>query len=199
MEKKIKVKHIKNTSKKWMKKHTCKYYRKENEVFDLQHLGPKGLCLDLYFSAYPYCLALLYGASFSWEKDKNAVNAQCPAADGSVHFEVRRIPLKKEIISHGIKKKCKIMIKITRVEKPSGTYAHGCTCAHKAGQEFEFNQGDDLSQMCPAAFNNIYPNLKALLSGGNPNWTKGKKIFMQCPDNISAIMFEIKSGKGKAK
>lgn len=185
------IKHIKNTSKKNLKKHTCKYYRKELEVFDLDHLAPKGLCLDLYFAAYPYCLSLLYGACFTWEKDKNVVNAQCPAADGNVHFKVKRIPLKKQVISNGIKKNNKIIVEIIRVEKSKGEYENSCICPHETGEKFEFNQGDDLTQMCPAAFYNIYPNLKSMLNKGEPSWSKNGKVFMQCPDNISGIMFEI--------
>lgn len=191
--KQIRVKHIKNTCKKGLKNHTCKYYRGMSETFNLDQLGPKTLCLDLYFTAYPYCLSLLYGAKFTWEKDKNAVNAQCPAANGNVHFEVRKIPLKKMIISNGIRKNCKIIIKITHIEKASGGYENSCICRHSVGQEFEFNQGDDLSQMCPSAFYNIYPTLKTIINGGKPNWTKCGNVFMQCPDNVSGIMFEILS------
>lgn len=192
--KKLIVRHIKNTSK-CLKKHTCKYYRAMGEAFDLRHLGPKGLCLDLYFSAYPYCLSLLYGAKFTWEKDKNAVNAQCPVPEGNAHFKVFRQRLEKPVISNGIKKRCKVFIQITRVEKTSNRYRNNCKCFHKIGQKFEFNQGDDLAQMCPAAFYSAYPAIKSILGGGRPAWLKSGKTYFQCPDNISAIMFEIGPGK----
>ena len=191
-DKKIIVRHIVNTSKKYLEKHTCSYYRQCNETFDIEHLGPKGLCLDLYFAAYPYFLGLLYGAEFSWEKDKDAVNAQCPAPDGNVHFEVRRVPLRKEVISRGVRKKYKIMLKIAHVEKKTGEYINNsCICSHKVGEEFEFNQGDFLEQMCPAAFYNIYPVLKLMLNGGKECWKKNNRVYMQCPDNKTAIMFEV--------
>lgn len=196
---KIKVKHIANNHKqnleKQSPKQTCKYYRYCNEAFDLEHLGPKGLCLDLYFAAYPYFLALLYGAKFSWENDKNTVHAQCPAPSGSVHFEVRRIPLEKEILSEGIKKKVKIIVKITYIEEQVGDYNYSCICSQKVGQEFEFNQGDFLEQMCPAAFYNIYPTIKSMLLNREKRWSKGGKVYMQCPDNNIGIMFEISKEK----
>jgi uncharacterized repeat protein (TIGR04076 family) len=187
----INVRHIVNFSKSNLKKHTCKYYRSMLEEFGLNSLGPEGICLDLYYAAYPYCLALLYGAKFTWENDKNAVNAQCPAPAGNVHFQVMRKPLKKQIISNGIKKKCRIIIKITHIEKSVLKCKNGCDCKLMAGQKFEFNQGDDLNQMCPAAFYNIYPNIKTFMNSKKASWMKDGKIFMQCPDNISGIMFEI--------
>ncbi len=177
---------------------TCKYYRKEGgETFDLNHLGPPGICLDLYSAAYPYCLGLLYGAQFSWEQDKNAVNAQCPVPEGNVHFEVRRIPLEKMVIREGIKKNYDILIKIIDIEKSSRKYQDCSSCPHKPGQEFEFNQGDHLDQMCPAAFYSIYPTLKTIINGGKSSWTKNDKFYMRCPDNKPNITFEIQKKKGK--
>jgi len=179
----VNVKHICNS--------TCKYYRKHGEQFDIRHLGPPGLCLDLYHSAYPYCLALLYGAEFSWEKDKNAVNAQCPSPTKTVHFEVRRKPLERIIVSQGVNKKSDILIKIIDITEKSGDYENPCICEHYPGQEFEFNQGDFLEQMCPAAFNNLYPTIKNLLNEGKIPWIRGGKIYVRCPDNKPKITFEI--------
>jgi uncharacterized repeat protein (TIGR04076 family) len=170
---------------------TCKYHReKEGRSFDFEHLGPKGLCLDLYHSAYPYFLALLYGAKFSWMDDKDTVNAQCPASNGNVHFEVRRKPLKQEIISEGVKKNCEIWLRITHIESDCDDNCKGL-CPQKIGQEFEFNQGDLLDHLCPAAFSNIWPTLKVILCGGNSEWKKEGKICVQCPDNKSKLRFEI--------
>lgn len=195
----ILVKHVKNSSKRDFQCQTCKYYRKESETFDIEHLGPKGLCLDLYYTAYPYFLALLYGAEFSWERDKNIVHAQCPAPAGNIHFEVKRIPLKDEVISKGIKKKCRIILRITKIEEADSEYANNCVCTHKVGQEFEFNQGDFLSQMCPAAFYSIYPVIKTLLNDGKACWENQGKVFVQCPDNNTKIMFEITKGNKRKK
>lgn len=184
MEKKLVIEHI--------GKNTCKYHREPGQIYSINHFGPRGLCLDLYHSAYPYFLALSEGAEFSWMKktDRNAVYGQCPAPDGNVHFEVRRSQLKKEIIHHGIRKLQEIILTITDIEKRKEI--NDCICHHIVGEKFEFNQGDLLEQMCPAAFNNMYPILKAILSGGKTSWVKNGHIYTQCPDNITKIGFEIK-------
>lgn len=161
------------------------------EVFDITTMGPKGLCPDLNHSAYPYALAMLYGASFDFENNADVVNAQCPAPEGNVHFQVRRVKLPKVEISKGVKKNVKIFIRITSIDKK----AEGCCCSQKVGEEYEFNQGDLLEQMCPAALYNIYPTLKAVTGHGKERWTKDGKTFVQCPDNFSKLKFEIETKK----
>jgi len=171
---------------------TCKYNRQGNEKFDLDGLGPKGLCLDLYHSAYPYCLAMLYGAVFSWEEDPEAVHAQCPAPGGNIHYEVRRKRLPEIIEVNGIKKKMEVWINIIDRQKVEEGETAGCQCSHEYGESYEFNQGDYRGQMCPAAFNNIWPEIKALNSGGKTPWiTDDGMARGQCPDNIPKIQFEI--------
>lgn len=182
--KEIIVRHIGN--------HTCKYHRTCGNEFDIEHLGPKGLCLDLYSAAYPYCLGLLHGAEFSWMKksDANSVYAQCPAPE-PVHFQVERVPLEKIVENNGVKKSMKVIIRITRAEAKSGDYCNDCLCKQKVGQEFEFNQGDFNEYMCPAAFYNMYPVIRTILNGGEMPWTRDGKTQVQCPDNVTKIGFEI--------
>jgi uncharacterized repeat protein (TIGR04076 family) len=172
----MKIKHIAINGE--IRKNTCKYHREVEKIFDEDHLGPEGLCLDLYSSAYPYCLALLHGAKFSWMDDKNKVYAQCPIPNGT-HFEVKRISFEEQVISEGVKKNLEVLIKITHVEKEG--------CPHKVGEIFEFSQGDHLSYICPAAFYNMYPSLKEFIS------TKERKICLSCPDNLTKITFEIEN------
>ena len=173
--------------------HTCKYHRFGNEKYNLKNLGPPGICLDLYHSAYPYALALLHGAKFKWMKtDCDVVHAQCPAPTNPVHFEVRRIPLEKVIENNGVKKDKLIMIKIKSIGENTGSYENGCICPHSVGQEYEFNQGDLLEQMCPAAFHELWPTIKTLLNNGKNIWSKEGTIHMRCPDNVPKIKFKIK-------
>lgn len=183
MKKNLVIKHIGNN--------TCKYHRVPGNSYDINHLGPKGLCLDLYHSAYPYFLSLSEGAEFSWMKkiDKDAVYGQCPAYDGSVHFEVRRIPLEKEVLSNGIKKLKDIILTISKIEDRQ---ENNCVCPHMVGQKFEFNQGDFLEQICPAAFNNMFPTINTIISGGKSSWEKQNGIYIMCPDNLTKIEFLIK-------
>jgi uncharacterized repeat protein (TIGR04076 family) len=106
--------------------------------------------------------------------DKDKVYAQCPGCfDGTVHFEVKREKINEE--SMGVKKDKKISIKITKVNK--------CPYNLELGDEFEFNQGDKLDEMCPAAFYNIFPRLFTI--------KKGEKLITRCPDNVTNIEFEV--------
>ena len=201
----FKIRHIYNENKKSSSDaknryesiscQTCKYFRSKDmvEVFDVTSMGPKGLCPDLTHSAYPYALAMLYGAVFDFENEPDVVNAQCPAPHGNVHFQVRREKLPKVEISKGVKKKVKIFIRITSIDDK----AENCCCNQKVGAEYEFNQGDLLEQMCPAALYNIYPTIKAVTGHGKERWTKNGKTFVQCPDNFSKLKFEIETKKNK--
>jgi len=177
---------------------TCKYHREIGKTYDIEHLGPKGICLDLYHAAYPYCLALLHGAEFSWMKDKNpnSVFGQCSAPIKCVYFEVIRKKLPETIINQGVKKEQQILIKIKEIEDSEGEYNNSCiNCPHKSGQVFEFNQGDFLDELCPAAFNNLWPSLKTILNDGKIHWEKNGKIYGRCPDNDTRIAFEIKKNE----
>lgn len=177
---------------------TCKYHRKIGKTFDMNHLGPLGLCLDLYNSAYPYFLTLLHGGQFSWMKERgilNQVYAQCPIPKGNVHFRVERKDLEETIKSEGIEKKCQVFLEITAVESLFDSLDCGCLCAHKKGEIFEFNQGDLLDHLCPAAFYNMYPTIKTIINSGSEPWKKDGRIYVQCPDNETKIKFEISKEK----
>ena len=136
---------------------------------------------------------ILQQAVFDFENEPDVVNAQCPAPHGNVHFQVRREKLPKVEISKGVKKKVKIFIRITSIDDK----AENCCCNQKVGAEYEFNQGDLLEQMCPAALYNIYPTIKAVTGHGKERWTKNGKTFVQCPDNFSKLKFEIETKKNK--
>ena len=175
---------------------TCKYHREIGKTFDINHLGPKGMCLDLYYAAYPYCLALLHDAEFSWMKQKNpnSVQAQCPAPTKSIYFEVNRKKLEQPIESQGVKKDKIITIKINKIEDSEGEYCNNCVnCPHYPGQEFEFNQGDFLNYLCPAAFYNLWPTIKTIINNGEIPWKNKEtnKVHARCPDNDTRIAFEI--------
>jgi len=156
-------------------KNNCKYHRGINEIYKTSELAPEGLCPHLYYIAYPYCLSLLYEADFSKMKDKDFIHAQCSGCpcNEECQFEVRRIPLTKEIERNGIKKNKEIIITILK-----------STCWYKAGEIFKFNQGDDLTRICPAAFYCMYPYLIKPIK---------EPIKIQCPDNVTKIEFVIKN------
>lgn len=149
----------------------CKYHRKVGQEYSLGKIVPLGMCLDAFHVVYPYCLSLLYGATFSWMEniDKDAVIAQCPYA--SIVMMIKRF-LKTE--------KKKIIIKV--VEKRGE-----CPENMEIGQEFKFNLGDDQRVLCPAGFNSIFPYISLIKSG--------EEKIIECPDHINRVVYKIKRRK----
>lgn len=177
---------------------SCKYHRHIGQVYTLKDLAPLGICPHAYFAAYPYCLSLLYGATFSWMKkiDKNAVEAQCPAPRNQVVMKIWRELIHKE--TRKTKKdedKYNIYIKVINKLKNSDKDYKCCrTCKKtmKKGKKFEFNKGQ-FPGVCPAAFHQMLPYLLVLANGGKLDWqNEDKSITLSCPDNISEINFLIK-------
>lgn len=80
---------------------TCGYHKVKGRVLSLGECVPDEMCPHAFFAAYPYCLALLYNAEFTWMKDtdKNAVMAQCPAPWNQVIMKIKRIPLDSTTIN----------------------------------------------------------------------------------------------------
>lgn len=154
----------------------CKYHHKIGQEYNLTQLIPPGMCLDAFHVAYPYCLSLLYGAKFKWMDDKDSVIAQCPNPKGSVIMEIRR-----KIINHNKKK---IFIKIIEIRGR-------CMKGLKRGQIFKMNLGD-YPQICPAAFDELYPYISILRYGGSIPWSKEKdSCLVQCSDHLNIVTYEL--------
>jgi len=155
----------------------CKYHRRVGQEYNLSDLVPPGMCLDAFHVAYPYALSLLYGAKFKWMKDKDAVIAQCPNPKGAVVMEIRRKKLS------AVKKK--ILIKIIDVKGK-------CHMQLKKSQVFKMNLGD-YPQICPEAFDDLYPYLCILRYGGTAPWGKDKDFcLVQCADDVNKVTYELK-------
>lgn len=177
---------------------SCKYHRETGKTYSFKDLVPEDFCPHAYFAAYPYCLSLLYGAIFSWMKkiDENAVEAQCPAPHNPVVMKIWRelIPKDKRKTE---KDEDKYNIYIEVIEKVKNSdKSHKCCerCAQtmKIGKMAEFNKGQ-LPGICPAAFNQMFPYLVAMESGGKIDWqNEDGSVILPCPDNISKINFLIK-------
>ncbi|MBA4318684.1 MAG: hypothetical protein C0412_09805 [Flavobacterium sp.] len=182
---------------------SCKYHRKIGKVYTLKDLVPSGLCPHAYFVAYPYCLSLLYGATFSWMKkiDKNVVEASCPAPANQVVMKIWRkvIPkekrkTKKDEDKYNIYIEVVTKLKSGDIKNSNKIYksCKDCQKMMKKGKRFEFNKGQ-LPGVCPALFHQIFPYLVAISSGGRLDWqNKDGNITLPCPDNISNINFLIK-------
>lgn len=187
-------------------------YHKIGDCYPFERIGPEGLCIAAYHNAYPFCLALLYGGRLSQGKHNgNKVYVRCPSPENYVVMEIFRTPLSlrmkilrmiKQVVNViypvGINRS-RIMIKIV---KRKGN----CPLGHRAGDVFEFDLGNFQvtknlilklgypEEVCPAAFDNIYPFLGAYLMKRKLPWTnKDFQSIVQCPDHKANVTFKIKT------
>lgn len=140
---------------------------------------PPEVCPDLYFTAYPYCLSLLYGGG------KKTV-FKCPNSDPHCVVEIWKEEKWAESLTK-IKKKIErfwsekvfsidrvtsmIFIKIKKVE--------GVCLYHKKDHLFLFNV-DKKAELCPASFYQMFPFMRT---------DEIKKV--SCPDMYN-LVYEIK-------
>lgn len=178
----IVIKHIRNI---------CKYHRNVGTVYKLDEIVPVGMCSTAFAFCYPYCLALLYNAEFSWMKqtEPNAVYAQCPASKVVIKIfrSVLDDPkLKNEWVN-------KITMKVVEVRNKQGCNVCYRRCDNMLhGSEFEFPKGD-IPVFCPAAFNQIFPYIFAI-ENGTTNLLKNGPMIIECPDHRTRVRFEISLG-----
>lgn len=170
----------------------CKYHPKLGQKIKLNKSLPTGVCPYAYVTAYPYALSLLYDAEFSWRKkiDKDSVIAQCLRPKNQMVFRIRRIKNphpNKTLLKKYQEERYKILIEFIE-KKGKGKDCSDCLGYRNVvvGKVFEFNRGD-LPEMCPAAFNQMFPYLAALLSSKQ----KINKIRFSCPDPKTDVVFEL--------
>jgi uncharacterized repeat protein (TIGR04076 family) len=143
-------------------------------------------------AAYPYALSLLYDAQFSWRKkiDKDSVVAQCLRPKNQMVFMIKRVKnphINKALLKKYQEERYKIIIDFIR--KKGGKKDCSDCLGYKnmiVGKGFEFNRGD-LSPICPAAFNQMFPYLAALLLSGQKKF----KVKFACPDPRTNVIFQL--------
>lgn len=194
------------TTFKVVKKEGRCNYHKARECQDNTTLGPKGLCLEVYHNAYPHCLGMLYGATSEDECTASHL-IRCPSHENYVVMEIVRSPLFLRFKLLNIIKKivnkffpiaiprCRILLKVRKV-------IGDCPKKHKTGDAFEFNLGNLQltsniiiplgypSEMCPAAFDNLYPFIGWHSLNKRLPWINDDNhSILQCPDHKSNISF----------
>lgn len=165
----------------------CKYHR-SGDIYTIYDLAPKGMCLDAYYSAYPYCLALSEGAIFGWMKhrDPDAVFTQC--SQGVIIMEIKRY-----VFDAGKKKI--IIIRVVDQRGPCPNMSGG----FRKKDEFLFNLGWG-GEICPAAFHSIYPYLGIRgcddLRLAEKRFESGRRgLLIECPDDKNRVIFLIRKIK----
>jgi uncharacterized repeat protein (TIGR04076 family) len=170
----------------------CKYHKRKGQEYKPNDII-RDFCSDAFYAAYPYCLALLYGADKN-EFKNGRVCLSCPNPKGII-FEARRVHCRpfytrivKKILEWLI---AKILyppdwenwhIKL-RVIKNHG----GCPANFTAGKTYWFNIRR-LDELCPASFHAIYPFFLPYLLEYNSLWQKERSsIEIHCPDHQGMI------------
>lgn len=176
----------------------CKYHKKKGEVYSVSSFVPKGLCMELFYAAYPSSLAVLYNgtpARLGFRKNglRRAV-VSCPHPKGiKVEISCNELflgPLR--MIKEFIEELLKIVYRpldmhFRRVTIKVIEVSAYCPKGYKVGDRFEFNT-HRRNELCPAGFAAIYPYLRVLGKEGNAN-----SLTAHCPDYVG-VTYEIRAG-----
>ena len=199
-------------------KKRCKYHKRAGEKYDMDSLGPPGLCLDAYHVAYPYCLALLYDAEFTksderyhhTDSQRDRVLVQCPNPKERVVMEIRRyyvLPKAVKSLKNLAERILeKLSFPVDVIEYRIGIMVvevkGNCPHSHKVGEKFWFNIRTRLfwlngrqEEICPASFDQLYPFIALARRGVKIPWSNnGSSACLNCPDD-KGVVYKIYSGE----
>jgi len=161
------------TTKKFGK--ICKYHKRTGQKYTSSNIV-KDFCFEAFYTAYPYCLALLYHAKFP---NKKQITLSCPQKQGLV-FTVNREPCRNLAATLGLRLLKKISQKLSfpldiedyRLVMKVVENNSVCSKKYPVGKTYEFNIRR-LDELCPASFYQLYP----FLASGASN------IELNCPDH----------------
>lgn len=175
--------------------HVCRYHKYPRRTsYTNGFLAPRGMCIDLFHAAYPYCLSLLYGAAYI-----KKVIVYCPNPDANVSIEIRKRPAKTRYFRNlmarlfaklGYNIECPDVNITMTVRKDANV---SCLYTYKSGRKFKFNIWLG-REVCPATFDALYPSIHNIMRDGGIPWSPEKKSGNEvvCPDPKSNITMSIK-------
>lgn len=138
-------------------------------------------CPILYHTLYPYFLALLYDAKFTYN-EAGDIDVCCPAANG-VDTLVRKSNNDGDFDPLMVSDKMDWVIHAEVVK------VGGCPHGHKTGDKILFPIIDRDHYMCPAIINNVYPflplDIPPCIDLNN----------LRCPDWVSDMLIRVKVKK----
>jgi len=174
--------------------HICRYHKYPKRTqYNNSLLAPKGMCVDLFHSAYPHCLSMLYSKAHP-----EGIIAYCPNPEGNVAVEIKRKPLITGILRRfgvwlaarfGFKIECPDAgITMTVVSDAE----FNCQREYKKGKRFKFNIWLG-REMCPATFDAVYPSVHNMARGAATPWHSGTDTCtnVACPDPNGNITMEV--------
>lgn len=176
--------------------HRCKYHKEfRKNKYTFQNIVPRNLCPDLFYIAYPFCLAFLYDATID-KKKKRVVS--CPNPKANVKIEIKLKPIIFKSLINKIERLARkywrplnlpdkrILLRIVSVDGD-------CPRGHKKNQDFEFNIGF-FSELCPASFHSIYPFIFLIARKRLSRFSDTRdSIKIGCPDIKNKITYKIQA------
>lgn len=154
----------------------CKYHKRLGQTFTRKQII-KGFCPHAFYSVYPFCLSLLYGAKFP---DKKII-ISCQKNDG-IKFSVEKVRkwnffwgffLKAlKYLSEKFWQPLDIEDGDIKIEKVS--FSPNCSFVQKKPYFFNIRR---LNELCPASFYQLYPFLLSNQKGWEIN----------CPDHEGMV------------
>ncbi|MDO8602379.1 MAG: hypothetical protein Q7O04_00825 [Candidatus Omnitrophota bacterium] len=178
----------------------CKYHKKKGELYSASAIAPEGLCREIFYEAYPSCLALLYnGVPVNMRPRKKGTEEMivvCPAPEG-VKVRIRSeeilppfLRILKEFMEEVLKKVYRAFdIPLRNVIIEVMEAGPACPKGYKTGDRFKFNISRR-DELCPAGFALVYPYVRSL--PGIKNKNQGS-FCVHCPDYVG-VTYEIISG-----
>ncbi|MBT89495.1 MAG: hypothetical protein CMN79_03275 [Spirochaetales bacterium] len=176
----------------------CKYHKETNQIYNASSVAPKGLCRELFYAAYPECLAALYSGlpekKRFRQKGTDRMVVVCPAINGvKVLIKAEEILPKplgklKELVEEFCKKFYKAFdVPFRKVFIEIIEAGDGCHKDYRIGDIFEFNINKN-DELCPAGFATIYPYLRFLKNSNKGK--EGSSIMVHCPDYVG-VTYEV--------
>ncbi len=178
-------------------RNSCRFHKAPHK-FESSEVAPEGLCPEVYYLAYPYLFAIVYGAKLRTGKGEG-FQFTCPNADAPVKFEVIKTKLSphdriknvvKKVISpffHIAMMHSGIDLKV--IDIPDSL---PLKCPHssvKKGRVYHINFGQ-FNNLCPAAFRSLFPYTAI-------NYLRKKENrgiltdLVACPDHRKNLIFDI--------
>ena len=180
-------------------------YHVENQQYEFADISPVALCPEAFHNVYYISLGLLFNAKY---KEKR-MTLKCP---GTENYVVLKATFEK------LNRRFRAFNRIKSVFQwayPGQVYLYGrlvwkavevkgeCPFGITEGAKFYINMGNiqltkkllfpmgQPHELCPAAFDNIFPTLPILHIENRYPYSDSPKDHIQCPDDNVNITFEV--------
>lgn len=169
---------------------TCRYHKKQGQIFSGSDLLPHGLCPHAYNAAYAHCLALLYGGSYEADENHPVYETMiaCPSSHNTVLMKISM----SFTLPYLLRKLKNILVRLflllgipaeypdKKVIIETADVQGSCPRGQTPGKRFLFNIWNR-NELCPASFYAAHPLLMAKILTARTD-APSKTALFHCPD-----------------